>query len=161
MKFYTLIEDNRPHKPAGNNVTSCFRSAFIDVRQLAENEATDGFVCGKYSAVLHSAISKASSNFSSEEYRQRLRLKRHGVSSTPPYGGLLVLIYRKLLELAISKRSHNVALDSLYISTGNDIIIYFQSAAKRISVFILGQVLVVIYRQLFSRFQKGSQRWTG
>ena len=26
-KFYTLIEDNRPHKHAGNGVTSCFRLA--------------------------------------------------------------------------------------------------------------------------------------
>ena len=38
----------------------------------------------------------------------------------------------------------NVALDSLYISTGNDIIIYFQSASNHISVFILGHVRVAI-----------------
>ena len=31
MKFYALIEDNRPHKPAGNDATSCFRSVFIEV----------------------------------------------------------------------------------------------------------------------------------
>ena len=40
----------------------------------------------------------------------------------------------------------NVALDSLYISTGNDVIIYFQSAPNRINVFILGQIRVAVSR---------------
>ena len=44
----------------------------------------------KYYAVLHYGVSKASSNFAREEYRLRLRLKRRGVSSILPYGGLLV-----------------------------------------------------------------------
>ena len=34
-------------------------------------------------------MSKASSNFSSEEHQERFRIKRGGVSSNPPYGGVL------------------------------------------------------------------------
>ena len=41
---------------------------------------------------------------------------------------------------------HKVALESLYISTGNDFINYFQSAANRTNVYILGHVRVVISR---------------
>ena len=42
--------------------------------------------------MLHYAVSKASSNFTREDYRQLLRFKQRGVSPTPPYGGLLVLV---------------------------------------------------------------------
>ena len=61
-----------------------------------------GFVCVKYNTVLHYAVSKSNfkfqnSNFAREECRQRLRLKRRGVSPTPPYGGLLVNFYSKTL----------------------------------------------------------------
>ena len=56
------------------DVTSCFRSAFIEVRKTTENAAPDGFVCIK-----SHAVPKASSNFTIEEYRQRVRLKRGGV----------------------------------------------------------------------------------
>ena len=100
MKFYTLIEDYRPYKIPGNDVTSCFRSAFIEVRKTAENAASDGFL--KLSTALSTmqccinisnAVSKASSNFSRQEYRQVLRLKGLGVSLSPPYGGLLVIDY--------------------------------------------------------------------
>ena len=58
------------------------------------NAASDGFDCGKYNAVWHKAyaVSTASSNFAREEYRQRLRLKRRGVSPTAPYDGLLVYL---------------------------------------------------------------------
>ena len=48
MKFYAVIEDKRPHKPAGNDVTSCFQSAFIEVRKTAGNAASDGFGCVTY-----------------------------------------------------------------------------------------------------------------
>ena len=41
---------------------------------------------------------------------------------------------------------HKVALDILYILTGNDVINYFWSAANRTNVFILGQVRVTISR---------------
>ena len=41
---------------------------------------------------------------------------------------------------------HNVAHESLYISTGNDITIFFRSAANRTDVSILGHVQVVISR---------------
>ena len=40
----------------------------------------------------------------------------------------------------------SVALDSLYTSTRNDLIIYFRSAANCINVFILAHVWVVISR---------------
>ena len=92
MKVYALIEDNRPHT-SRNDVTSCFRSTFIEIRKTVENAASHGFVCVKYNTVLHYAVSKASSNVSHEEYRQRLLLKLRGVSPTPPYGGLLVADY--------------------------------------------------------------------
>ena len=59
-------------------------SIFIEVRKTAGNAALDAFVCVKYKAVLHYAVSKAPLNFSGEEYLQRLRLKRRGVSPTPP-----------------------------------------------------------------------------
>ena len=36
------------------------------------------------------------------------------------------------------KTYHNATLGSIYISTGHDVTIYFQSAANRINVFILG-----------------------
>ena len=60
------------------DVTSCFWSAFIEVRKSAETVASDGLVCIKVNAVL-----KASSNFSSLEYRQRFRIKWRGVSPSP------------------------------------------------------------------------------
>ena len=63
---------------AGFDITSCFRSAFVEVRKTAENAASDCFVCIK-----SNAVSKASSNFSSEEYQQRFRTKWCGVSSSP------------------------------------------------------------------------------
>ena len=40
----------------------------------------------------------------------------------------------------------DIALDSLYISTGNDVARYFRSAENRIKVFILGQFRVAISR---------------
>ena len=42
------------------------------------------------------------------------------------------------------KMYHNEALDNLYILAGNDVIIYFQSAANRMNVFMLGRVGVAI-----------------
>ena len=63
-KFYTLLEDNLPHKLARYDATSCFRSAFIEVRKTAENAASDDFVCIKANAV-----SKPSSNLSNVAYR--------------------------------------------------------------------------------------------
>ena len=35
---------------------------------------------------------------------------------------------------------HSIAFDSLYILTGNDVIIYFRSVANRINALILGHV---------------------
>ena len=46
-------------------------------------------------------------------------------------------ISRKLLELATC---HNIVLNSLYILSGNDVIICFQLAANGINVFNLGRV---------------------
>ena len=59
------------------------------------------------------------------------------------------------------KINHNVSLDSLYISTRNDVTIYFRSAVHSINVFILGYVRVAISRQNFSRFLTGLQMWKG
>ena len=44
----------------------------------SRNAASDGFVCIK-----STAVSKASSNFSREEYRQRFRIKGRDVSPSP------------------------------------------------------------------------------
>ena len=43
-------------------------------------------------------------------------------------------IFRKLFQLATSKIYHRVVLDSLYISTGNDVTNYFRSEANRTNV---------------------------
>ena len=63
---------------------------------------------------------------------------------TSPSKNDLYEISRKLLELETSKIYHDVALESLYIPTGNDAIIYFRSSANCINVFILGHVRVAI-----------------
>ena len=82
---YRLIGDNQPNKYDGNDATSCFRYAFIEVRIMPEYAAYDGFVCIK-------------SNVASNRL-QISRVKNIGnvselsgvpVSSTPPYAGLLV-----------------------------------------------------------------------
>ena len=52
---------------------------------MAENTASDGFV-----GVKSTAVSKASSSFSSEEYRQRFELSGVAFRLAPPHGGLLV-----------------------------------------------------------------------
>ena len=53
------------------------------------------------------------------------------------------LISRKLLELASNFTIyHNLAHNSLYSPTGNDVTIYFRSAANRTNVFILSHVRV-------------------
>jgi hypothetical protein len=44
------------------------------------------------------------------------------------------------------KNYHNVALDSFYISTGNDVTSYFRSAANQTNVQMLGDILVAISR---------------
>ena len=88
------------------DVTRCFRSAFIEVRKTAGNVASDGFVCTKYNAV-----TKASSNFSSEEYRWRFRITRRGVLLSPTLKDFpifvcqyQVLLYLQPDELALVQR---------------------------------------------------------
>ena len=49
-------------------------------KKTAENAASDGFVC-----IMCDGVSKASSNFSSEEYRHRFRIKWPGVSPSPTF----------------------------------------------------------------------------
>ena len=44
------------------------------------------------------------------------------------------------------KKYLNVALDTLYISTGNDVINYFRSEVNRTNVYIFGHVRVTISR---------------
>ena len=68
---------------------------------MVENTASDGFVCVKYNAALHYTVSKSSSNFAREEYRQRLRLEQPGASPAPPYGGLLVQKSLHLLKCCL------------------------------------------------------------
>ena len=58
--------------------------------------------------------------------RRRRRRRRHG---------MIFFIISKLLDFKINRK---VALDSLYISAGNDVINYFRSVANRINVFIFG-----------------------
>ena len=66
-------------------MTSPAASSQSVVWKTAENVASNGFVC-----IQSNAVSKASSNFSIDEYLQRFRIKRRGVSPSPPYARLLV-----------------------------------------------------------------------
>ena len=50
---------------------------------------------------------------------------------------------------------YKVAHDSLYILIGNDVIIYFRSAANRTNVPISGHVRVAISRKRLNRFKIG------
>ena len=43
-KFYTLLDDDMPHKAAGYDITSCFQSAFIEVRRTAENAVIENVI---------------------------------------------------------------------------------------------------------------------
>ena len=49
-------------------------------------------------AIKYNALSKASSNFSSDEYRHRFRIKRHRISPSPTLWWLLVLATREYLH---------------------------------------------------------------
>ena len=66
------------------------------------------------------AVSKASSNFSSEEYRQCFRTKRRGVSPSPPDGGLLVELLENCLNYRLQNLSEDIVAVSCYIFAGND-----------------------------------------
>ena len=61
---------------------------------VAHTLATLQFIleCLGFSSIKCIAVSKASSNFSSLEYRQRFRLKRRGISLSPTLCGLLVML---------------------------------------------------------------------
>ena len=70
---------------------------------------------------------------------------------------LLDFLVVNISETAIAnnyKIYHHIALGSLYISTGNDITVYFRAAVNRINVFILGHIGVAISRYWFNRFRK-------
>ena len=62
--------------------------------------------------------------------------------------------YRRQRVTQMADFDFLTALDSRYISTGNDVISYFQSTANRISVSIFGQVRIVISRYWFNQFLK-------
>ena len=52
------------------------------------------------------------------------------------------------------KMYRNVSLDSLYISTGNDVTIYFRQAANHTNVSVLGHVRVAILDNDSTDFEK-------
>ena len=58
----------------------------------------------------------------------------------------LILICSETANASIFKIWYDIALDSTYISTGNDVTSYFRSAENGINVFILGHVRVAISR---------------
>ena len=58
-----------------------------------------------------------------------------------------------------SKIYHNVAFDSLYILTRNDISSYFPSAANLTNVLFVGYVQVANSRLWFNRFWKSLRFW--
>ena len=58
----------------------------------------------------------------------------------------------KLLKLSTSKFNMAQALDSLYISTGNDFNSYFWSTANRINVFILGRDFSITVQPILQKF---------
>ena len=57
-----------------------------------------------------------------------------------PIGGLSCLNISKTNGASNFKIYRNVALDGLFIATGNDVIIYFLSTVNHINVFIFGHV---------------------
>ena len=68
------------------DITCWFRSAFTEARKPAENTPSDGFVCMQS----YNAVSKVSSNLSSEENRERCQINGVAFRLDPPYGRLLV-----------------------------------------------------------------------
>ena len=85
ITFYTLIEDKRPHKPAGNVITRSFRSAakmLLNTTESAQNvtemqkRAHTSEMVRDTAKETCTAASKASPNFSREEYRQSFAAQR-------------------------------------------------------------------------------------
>ena len=64
----------------------------------------------------------------------------------------LILIFSETTEASSFKIERGIALDNIYISTGNDVARHLRSATNRINVFILGHVLVAKTRLWFNRF---------
>ena len=69
--------------------------------------------------------------------RLRRRLRRHEMT---------FLNISESIRASDFKINHKAALDSLYISAGNDVINYFRPEANRTNVYILGHVRVAISR---------------
>jgi len=67
----------------------------------------------------------------------RRRLRRHE---------MIFFNISETIRASDFKIYHNVALDSLYISTGNDVTSYFRSAANQTNVQMFGDILVAISR---------------
>ena len=68
----------------------------------------------------------------------------------------LILIFSETTSASSSKMQHDIALSSLYISTGNNVTIFFRSAENRINMLIFGHVRDAISRWGFNRFRKSS-----
>ena len=86
-KFYALMEDNQPRKYSEPDVTSCFRSAFIEFRKMAEHAASDGFVYIK-----SNAMSKASSIYRVKNIGKVFEISGLAFRLAPTYGRLLVIV---------------------------------------------------------------------
>ena len=140
-QFYTLSGDNRPHKFAGFDFTSCFRSVVIGVlKKTAENVADNGF----------------GSNFSGASFWPQHRLvslllnetqKRFRLMLSPMSAATVTKCFFNISETTRAsnfKMYHHLADDSFCILTRNDKTSYFRSAANRIIVFIWGHVRVAI-----------------
>ena len=86
-----------------------------------------------------------------------VQLVRHFCSLTRKWGSSgptiiyalrnwLILICSETANASSFKNLHEIALDSLFMSTGNHVTSYFWSAENHINVFILGHVQVAISR---------------
>ena len=80
-KFYTLIGDNKSHKPARYDITSYFPSAFIEVRK-------DGGKCG---------LQRLESHFSDDAFRL-----------VQPIGELLAFLHLTM-QIVESNKIYSVA----------------------------------------------------
>ena len=111
---------------------------------------------------IHTSVKPEGKLLTGNDVISYFRSAAHHVHATTAVFTITKLSFWKISEntkASIFKIHHCVALYSFYIWTGNDVIIYFQSAANRINVLIFDHVLVEISRLWFSRFHKGLQFW--
>ena len=128
-----------------HDTNGCRRIVAAVNRSIRPCESMHGNARTFLEQVIASIIGDSRCGMSADAFRSRIALSCYNISETS--------------TASIFKIYQFVALDSICISAGNDIIISFRSTANRINVFILGHVRVAISQKWFNRFQKGLQFW--